>query len=374
LTSRVATASSSFDDPNLFVIGAMRAGSTMICDLLRQHRDIFFPEVKEPMFYAAEALRQGLALRPGDPDLQAGLAQIMSGGRYRTRETFAHLYALRDAERYAADGSHYIYHPLVAGVLRRRCPHARIVVSLRNPVDRVLSEYQMRQLRGAATGMSFREFCFGAGYEINASGDVVLGERARARKGLYADLLAPWFEAFPREQFHFVRFEDVQSNAVERVRQILRWLDIDDDVSLTAVNRQRSGAPRWPFAHRVLNSRWPGKSVAKRLVGQQRRSLVRDRLDATMRRETLSPEDEAILYRFYEPTQRRLSGMTGMDFSDWSCATPSPAPLHAPRDALTRGRGDTLPVLRAYAAAALRDDGNGLLGLVLRYAVSGSPP
>ena len=306
----------------------MRAGSTTLYDLLKQHPDILFPTVKEPMFYAAEALRQELAEHPGAPDLETRLAQVMSNGRYRTREAFERLYATRDRQRYAADGSHYLYHPRVAGLLRRRCPHARLVVSLRNPVDRVFSEYQLRRVRGAASDISFREFCFGAGYEIDTSGEVKLGERARARKGLYADLLAPWFQAFPPGQFHIIRFEDIQSNAVERAKQLLRWLELDADVPLTPMNRMQSGIARWHFMHRLLNDRWPGKSVAKQMVGKTGRDLVRDRLNVFLLSETVSAEDEDILCRFYRPTLHRLSEMMGMDFSDWCCATPSAVPVH----------------------------------------------
>jgi hypothetical protein len=94
------------------------------------------------------------------------------------------------------------------------------------------------------------------------------------------------------------------------------------------MNRMRSGIPRWHFTHWVLNGRWRGKSMARRLIGKRRRDLVRDRLNAFMRSETLSPEDKTILCRFYRPTLHRLSEMIGMDFSDWCCATPSAVPVH----------------------------------------------
>ena len=42
---------------NLFLIGAMRAGSTTLYNYLKQHPEIFMSEVKEPYFFVAEYYR-----------------------------------------------------------------------------------------------------------------------------------------------------------------------------------------------------------------------------------------------------------------------------------------------------------------------------
>ncbi len=34
--------------PNLFIVGAVKSGTTSLYAYLRQHPDIFFPEMKEP--------------------------------------------------------------------------------------------------------------------------------------------------------------------------------------------------------------------------------------------------------------------------------------------------------------------------------------
>ena len=40
--------------PNLFVIGAAKAGTTALYDYLAQHPDVFLSRVKEPMFFSRE--------------------------------------------------------------------------------------------------------------------------------------------------------------------------------------------------------------------------------------------------------------------------------------------------------------------------------
>ncbi len=46
--------------PNFFIIGAPKAGTTSMWDLLRRHPDIFMPRLKEPAFFSlAEVYARG---------------------------------------------------------------------------------------------------------------------------------------------------------------------------------------------------------------------------------------------------------------------------------------------------------------------------
>ena len=40
--------------PNLFVVGAAKAGTTALYDYLAQHPQVFLSRVKEPMFFSRE--------------------------------------------------------------------------------------------------------------------------------------------------------------------------------------------------------------------------------------------------------------------------------------------------------------------------------
>ena len=40
--------------PNLFIVGAPKCGTTAWVEYLRTHPDIFFPEIKEPHYFATD--------------------------------------------------------------------------------------------------------------------------------------------------------------------------------------------------------------------------------------------------------------------------------------------------------------------------------
>src|SRR5690554_2276490 len=113
--------------PNFIVIGATKAGTSSLRHYLRQHPDIFIPDAyKEPGFFCYGA--------KGD-------------GMHRIVRDEARYYALFDGVAdEAAWGEitpHYLTFPPAAANIHAAAPEARLSVSLRNPVDRAFSLYQM---------------------------------------------------------------------------------------------------------------------------------------------------------------------------------------------------------------------------------------
>ncbi|WP_430450408.1 sulfotransferase [Rhodophyticola sp.] len=124
----------------------MRCGSTSLYLLLQQHPEIFMSPIKEPMFWAAENLR-----RHGRD------AGTVLSGKYITQEAYLGLFADAQQESWRGEASHYLYHGDVAGLLHEEVPDARLIVSLRNPSDRIFSEYLLRVRSWGLEG-SFEDF------------------------------------------------------------------------------------------------------------------------------------------------------------------------------------------------------------------------
>ncbi len=116
---------------------------------------------------------------------------------------------------------YYMFHPLVLERVRATIPDVKIMVLLRNPVSRVWSHYHERVNAGTET-LSFREAL--AAEDGRLDGEV---ERMRAQpryyserhdffsylaRGRYLELLEPWLEAFPGEQVHIIRSEDMYAD------------------------------------------------------------------------------------------------------------------------------------------------------------------
>jgi len=126
---------------NLFLIGAMRAGSTTLYHYLSQHPEIYMSPIKEPCFFIAEYRRRNLSkIGLVDADLQKRIEIINNKGEFRTIEKYQQLFRDIKNEKYAGEASHYMYHPGTANIIYNYNPNSRIIVSLRNPVERIYSE------------------------------------------------------------------------------------------------------------------------------------------------------------------------------------------------------------------------------------------
>jgi len=120
---------------NLFLIGAMRAGSTTLYHYLSQHPEIYMSPVKEPDFFIAEYHRRNLS-KTGlvDADLQKRIEIINNKGKFRTIDKYQQLFRDIKNEKYAGEASHYLYNPGTAYIVYDYNPDSRIIVSFRQLV------------------------------------------------------------------------------------------------------------------------------------------------------------------------------------------------------------------------------------------------
>lgn len=107
--------------PNLFIVGAMKAGTTALHGYLDCHPDIFMSDPKEPGFFADPA-----------PDAAARAAYLSlfargAGQRWRGEASTRYTKGQGGAD--------------VAGRIAEVAPEARILYMVRDPVTRTVSQY-----------------------------------------------------------------------------------------------------------------------------------------------------------------------------------------------------------------------------------------
>ena len=303
------------DFPNLFVVGAMKAGTSAVHDVLSRHPHVFMSRVKEPKYFAF--LDETRRFRgPLDPHNNRYWADL---DRYRT------LFP-RDAasRKYAGESSTiYLYSPTAARRISEAVPGARIIAVLRNPVDRAYSHFNFARQRGLEPEAAFRR-ALDLEEERTARG---WGSTWHYKKmGIYADQIERYFEVLPRRQIFIALYDDLQTDSVAFYRQIFDFLELSlpPDLDTTrvvnptsrprvaalenVVNRARRMLPH-SIRAQVLSSR-PG-----RLLGRAIRPLRKLNLQPVP---PLAPEDREYLARYYRPSIHRLERLLGKSLERWS--------------------------------------------------------
>jgi SAM-dependent methyltransferase len=103
----------------------------------------------------------------------------------------------------------YIDQPWAAAQLAESVPGARILVMVRDPVDRALSDLRFQYPRYA--------------HDFHTLDVLAAVERSR-----YVRLLAPWLHAFPIEQIHVIQHEAARSDPVGELARTWRHVGVED--------------------------------------------------------------------------------------------------------------------------------------------------
>jgi hypothetical protein len=180
--------------PNLFIIGAMKSGTTSLHEYLDTHPQIAMSEVKEPGYFVEE-----LGLPKGE---KWYLSQWEPGARYRYR---------------GESSTHYTKLPIFQGVperLFRFNPEARLIYIMRNPFDRVVSHYWH----------AVRDLFHGG--ELRPLLKAVQEDPGYLAFSDYAMQLEPYFERFGRDAVLTLTFEALIEDPQREIDRIYRWLGL----------------------------------------------------------------------------------------------------------------------------------------------------
>ncbi len=213
--------------PNFFIVGVAKAGTTSLASWLRQHPDVFIPSLKEPRYFSHDL---------ADP----GIHNVV-----RTKAAYLALFA--KAQNYKARGeastSYFTHWRYVPERIKKVIPEAKIIIILRDPVERAYSAYLML-VRGGRETLPFFEA-------------VRKSPFASRYCTTYAEPIRKYLEVFGRERVLILMFEDLKKNPYGLLKDVARFLGIDEEpmmnVNLSVENP--GGVPRGRVSRLILDLR-----------------------------------------------------------------------------------------------------------------------
>jgi hypothetical protein len=199
--------------PNFVVVGTAKGGTTALYWYLAEHPEVFMSPVKETNFFAWNVGAGGRLLY-GDPDVHRFPV--------KTLEEYEALFDGAGEARAIGEASPlYLESPQAAGRIQQLLPEARIVCTLRHPVDRAYSDYLMYIRRRGRPLDPARDLTAGAAW---ARPDSRWMQVSR-----YHAQLARYYELFPRERIHVLLFDDIKKGAAAATQGVYRFLGVDPD-------------------------------------------------------------------------------------------------------------------------------------------------
>ncbi len=292
--------------PNFFIVGAPRCGTTAMFEYLRQHPDVFMPDVKEPQFLSADLEMPWLT------NLDKYLLLFRNAGNRR---------------RVGEASVFYLYSKNAASEIKRFSPDARIIIMLRDPVEMLYSLHA----RYLASGVE----------DIEDFGQALEAEAARRGGRLpapscypiellfyrnvakFSEQIQRFFDVFGRTRVHVILYDDFRRDLVRVYAETLHFLEVSEQFrsEFPVVNPNRVAKSR--LLQKIVVSLPPRvRSLLKTMelypvFGR----LVRGVQEWNSEYVRRPPMDQAVRIRLRDEFAReieQLGTLLGRDLSAWA--------------------------------------------------------
>ncbi|MCY7396859.1 MAG: sulfotransferase domain-containing protein [Nocardioides sp.] len=272
--------------PNFLYVGPDKAGSSWLHEMLLKHPDVYLTPAKDLYFF----------------------------DRYYDRGPEWYRSQFRDARTEKVVGEvcqDYLFHPEAAARIHATLGPVKVMVSLRDPVERAWSSYLYMRKHGI--------------------GPDTFAEALRSRPellehGRYATGLGRFLERFPREMVHVALFDDLAVDPQRFLDGVTQFLGVDPLPLATKDLAARLPAARARSVVLASAARrsadWVRAHDGARLVGTVKRSaLVHRVLYSTLDREAVrpTPDDVTTVRTALAPEIDALERIFGLELRDsWS--------------------------------------------------------
>ena len=274
--------------PDFFIVGAPKAGTTSLYRYLKQHPDVFLPDIKEPNFFSSTELLAD--------NLYYNAKIITDLQEYRA------LYSGDGDGRVRGDASvSYLFYPQVPQRIKEMVPDARIIIMLRNPVDRAYSHYLMDKRLGYVN-ISFEEIVMRQStHKLQR-----LFYQQFVEIGLYADQVERYLKVFGENNVHIILFEDFAENVFDCLKQVCLFLDISPEYELKIEQHNAFGFPGNKISGWIYGSRLVRKCFGS-ILPKAGKKFLKDLVLSDKQKPPISREVVNTLWNLYEKDVERLS-------------------------------------------------------------------
>ena len=298
--------------PDFLLIGAPKAGTTALHSALAAHPGLYMSAVKEPKFFLTDGPPPVRGGGPGD-------VQTYREHIWRREDYEALFAAARPGMLCGESTPFYLYDHAAQSRIRHLIPHAKLIVTLRDPVERAHSNWTHLWSAGLEPVGDFLRACEAEERRV-AAGWAHFWHYTRL--GRYGEQLDHLLTQFPREQVHILRYRDLVDDPAQTLEQICAFLGVARGI-LTEVPRENVTAhPPESLAHLAVSKMVRAAARAGRHLPGSAGTAVTRPLEQFLQRSAgerkpLTWQQRQTALAYFESDIRLLEKITEADFSDW---------------------------------------------------------
>lgn len=287
--------------PNFLLVGAGKSATRSLYNYMIQHPDVFMPKMKEPQFFVAHEV--------------AGRIQKWLDNE----QEYFRLFDGAEGKKAIGEASVmylFFYEEAIRNIRKYLGTEVKIMMILRNPVERAYSAYNFVHLNNPEEKFSFEEALRQEEERWNNRGSLFMQYK---RMGLYADAVQAYKQNFPN--IYIMWYDEFRSEPEKVLKGVFTFLGVNPDVPIDYTRVWNKGGKRWknPMLRWLFMSDNPLKRIYKMFF--PKRQGVRTNEFFTQKfmekAEPMNPDTRRVLTDFFRDDIIRLQAVTGKDLSSW---------------------------------------------------------
>ena len=276
---------------NTFIVGAPKTGTTSLYYYLNQHTNVCMSSIKEPNFFSAKEVNSLFYKSQIVDDINE----------------YHKLFSQNKKQIIGEASVSYLFFNEVPNRIYKYNPKAKIIIILRNPIERALSHYLMDFRLG---------FCSENFEDIIAQPEIFPQYYQQYLElGNYFLQLKRYLNVFNENQLSIVFYDDLKSNSQKVMKHIFSFLEIEfQDLDYSIQNSFLSPSNIFVSELYKFNSL---RKIVKSLFPEPFLSLVKSIFFSNNSKPTFSDSIIKQLNAYYKSDIVELEKLLNKDLSKW---------------------------------------------------------
>ncbi len=294
--------------PNFLIVGAAKCGTSSLHNYLNQHPNIFMPSfneeginVKEPQFLVKDKVKNRLHFGVWTWEEYQSLFNQVKQQKAIGESSVFYLFYYQDA---------------INEIKKRLGNDIKIIIMLRNPIDRAYSAFQ-HVSRGLKEQQTFE-------YSLQIEKGRLEQNRNLTpmvmykEMGMYYNMVKAYLESF--KDVHIILYEDFSSSTSKVVKEVFQFLGVDQNQKINSDIRYNVGGKSWSnnTLKKVFVTESKLKIVMKKIAPEKARKTIRGILTRPfIKKVSMKKKTREDLIRYFRKDVKKLALLINKDLTNW---------------------------------------------------------
>lgn len=288
--------------PNFFIVGAPKAGTTSLFYYLNEHPEVYMSSIKEPNYFSWDEIKkQNLYYKEKNITKLEEYKKLFEG--------------VKDEKAIGEASVSYLFYPTVPQKIENMIPNAKIIIMLRDPIERAFSHYLM-DLRLGYVNIPFGDII----YRKSNSRIVSLYYQQYVELGLYFGQIKRYIGTFGKEHVKIFIFDDLKNNVKKIISSLYSFLDVDRNFVPNLEEKYNVfEIPKNNVIKPFYNSMIM-RSCIKKILPDSYKSKIKKAFFSNGRKPVIDEEIKNYLKNIYAEDRKKLEALLEINLNTW-CAS-----------------------------------------------------